>query len=314
MKKTTYCLNCGNRIDDFNYCYHCGQRNTDKRIPVKEFFHDFLKDYFTFDSKFFRSLFPLLSKPGHLTNEYTSGRRINFIFPLRLYLFTTFLFFFVVAVQTKIDHNKISVTSVKQKVSKDSLLMVFNELLASQSTKEKKHIVTYLDSSFSIYPRKNEKNLDINITGFDSSSVLFSYFKEKEEYLESLGKEGENIFWKSVIEQIPKVLFIMVPFFALILKLLYIRHKRYYVEHLVFSFHIHTFIFLFLLLPIIFLRWYTVLFVILVIIVYLFLAMKRVYVQSFIKTLVKMGILLFVYLVSIVPAFMILIFLAFLIV
>lgn len=310
MKKTTYCLNCGKRIDDSNYCHHCGQRNTDKHISVKEFFHDFMKDYFTFDSKFFRSLYPLLCKPGHLTNEYTAGRRVNFILPLRLYLFTTFLFFFVVAIQTKIDHNKISGTKVQQKVSKDSLLVVFNKLIPPQSTKEKQHIVSHLDSSFSIYPRKDEKNI-INITGLDSSSALFSYVKEKEEYLESKGKEGENIFWKSVIEQIPKVLFIMVPFFALILKLLYVRRKRYYVEHLVFSFHIHTFIFLFLLLPIIFLRWYTVLFVILVIIVYLFLAMKKVYVQSFIKTLVKMGILLFVYLVSIVPAFMILVFLTF---
>lgn len=311
MKKSTHCLNCGKRIDDSNFCHYCGQRNTDKRIPLKEFFHDFLKDYFTFDSKFFRSLFPLLCKPGHLTNEYTSGRRVNFIFPLRLYLFTTFLFFFVVAIQTKINHTTISETSVHQTISKDSLLFVFNKLIPLQPSREKQHIVNYLDSSFSIYPRKDEKEINISITGLDSSSALFSYFKGKEEYLESQGKEGKIIFWKTAIEQIPKVLFVMVPFFALILKLLYIRHKRYYVEHLVFSFHIHTLIFLFLLLLIFFLRWYTVLFVILVIIVYLFLAMKRVYFQSSIITIIKMGILLFVYLISTIPAFILMVFLAF---
>ncbi|MFO7891073.1 MAG: DUF3667 domain-containing protein [bacterium] len=310
MKKSTHCLNCEKRIGDSNYCHHCGQRNTDKRIPIKDFFHDFLKDYFTFDSKFFRSLFPLLCKPGYLTNEYTSGRRVNFIFPLRLYLFTTFLFFFVVAVQSKIDHNKTSETSVPQTISKDSLLIVFNTLIPSQSNEDRQYIVTHLDSSFSIYPKKDEKNIDISITGLDSSSALYSYFKGKEEYLESQGQEGIIIFWKSVVEQIPKVLFIMVPFFALILKLLYLRRKRYYVEHLVFSFHIHTFIFLFLLVPFFIFRWYTVLFIFLAIVLYLFVAMKRVYEQSFFKTLVKMCVLLFVYLVSTVPAFMILVFLA----
>ncbi|MCH7677577.1 DUF3667 domain-containing protein, partial [candidate division KSB1 bacterium] len=39
----------------------------------------FLGDYFTFDSRFFRSFIPLLRKPGHLTNEYNSGRRVSYI-------------------------------------------------------------------------------------------------------------------------------------------------------------------------------------------------------------------------------------------
>ncbi len=93
MKKTTNCLNCGEKLNDSNYCPKCGQRNTDKQISIKEFLHDFLKDYFTFDSKFFRSIFPFLFKPGLLTNEYIKGRRVNYILPLRLYLFTTFIFF-----------------------------------------------------------------------------------------------------------------------------------------------------------------------------------------------------------------------------
>jgi len=310
MKKSNHCLNCGKKIDDSNYCYHCGQRNTDKRIPVKEVFHDFLKDYFTFDSKFFRSLFPLLCKPGNLTNEYISGRRANFILPLRLYLFTTFVFFFVIAVQTKIEHNTITNTDVKQIVSKDSLFSVLDAMIPSQSIENKQYIVSHLDTSFSIYPKKDERNIDISITGLDSSSTLYSYFKNKEDYLESQGREGIIIFWKSVIEQIPKVLFIMVPFFAFILKLLYIRRKRYYVEHLVFSFHIHTLIFLLLLVLVFIPRWYSVVFIIFAILIYLFTAMKRVYVQSFFKTLLKMCILLFFYLISTIPAFMILVFLA----
>ncbi|HDL18667.1 MAG TPA: DUF3667 domain-containing protein [Bacteroidetes bacterium] len=64
-------------------------------MTVRRFLKEFIGDYFTFDAKFFRSLFPLLFKQGHLTKEYISGRRANDIYPLRLYIFTTFLFFFI---------------------------------------------------------------------------------------------------------------------------------------------------------------------------------------------------------------------------
>ncbi len=155
MKKTIYCLNCGKRIDNSNYCHHCGQRNTDKRISVKEFLHDFLKDYFTFDSKFFRSIFPLLFKPGHLTNEYITGWRVNFILPLRLYLFTTFIFFFVIAIQIKIEHNKVTDKKAKTIISKDSLLLALDIIIPSLSFENKQHIVSHLGSLYSILPKKS---------------------------------------------------------------------------------------------------------------------------------------------------------------
>lgn len=56
-------------------------------------FHDFLGHYFTFDSKFFHSIVPLVIKPGFLSREYAKGRRVSYILPLRLYIFTTFIFF-----------------------------------------------------------------------------------------------------------------------------------------------------------------------------------------------------------------------------
>ena len=103
QNKTTHCLNCGAYIGETNYCHNCGQMNTDKRLTLKQLLHDFFGDYFTFDSKFFRSLFPLLVRPGHLTREYVSGRRVSYVLPLRLYIFTTFVFFFVLALNTKFD-------------------------------------------------------------------------------------------------------------------------------------------------------------------------------------------------------------------
>ena len=82
---------------DYQYCPHCGQKDTSKIASVKGLIMDFLGDYFTFDSKIFKSLIPLVVNPGHLTNEYIAGKRISYIPPLRLYLFISIFFFILFA-------------------------------------------------------------------------------------------------------------------------------------------------------------------------------------------------------------------------
>jgi len=41
-------------------------------------------------------------------------------------------------------------------------------------------------------------------------------------------------------------MFLLLPLFALILKIAFWGNKKYYVEHLIYSFHFHCFLFLFL--------------------------------------------------------------------
>jgi len=113
-------------MEDYNYCPECGQINTTKQVPLKLFFHDILGDYFTFDSRFFRSFIPLLRKPGHLTNEYNSGRRVSYILPLRLYLFVTILFFFIISLQGKIGLSNLEPHAEENQVAtKDSIHPMF---------------------------------------------------------------------------------------------------------------------------------------------------------------------------------------------
>jgi len=95
------------------------------------------------------------------------------------------------------------------------------------------------------------------------------------------------------------MMLIMMPMLALVLKLLYIRRKFYYFEHLVFSFHTHTFAFLLLALLLIlnnFLPDWIFAWGTLGLAVYLYLAMKRFYGQSWMKTLVKFVLANFMYL------------------
>jgi hypothetical protein len=86
------CLNCGSTLVDA-FCARCGQRNLDVRIPARELALDAVEDGLSLDSRVARTVGPFLLRPGHLTVEWTSGRRARYSSPLRLYLLTSAIFF-----------------------------------------------------------------------------------------------------------------------------------------------------------------------------------------------------------------------------
>lgn len=60
---------------------------------------------------------------------------------------------------------------------------------------------------------------------------------------EKIGEDGTRaeLFLDTLRTHVPSMMLCCVPLFAFVLKLLYIRQRRYYVEHLVYALHIHTF-------------------------------------------------------------------------
>ncbi len=305
--KSTTCLNCGMNINEANYCPHCGQLNSEKRLPVSHFFKDFAGDYLTLDSKIIRSLFPLIYRPGYLTKEYLSGRRVSFIFPIRLYIFITFLFFLIVTVNAKMDKNidiSNTDTNKEQMISRDSIVGILNKKGDVIPADVIDGIVSEMDTVIT-----NQSSVDsssIKITGLENyeenQNAFADYFVKKLLYIQSLGSHGKSMFYKELINQIPKVLFLLLPVFALILKLLYIRRKILYVEHLIFSLHFHAFIFLILILPVLFPGGYVILFTFVCIMFYLLISIRKFYQQSVIKSILKICLLLFLYFVILLPA------------
>jgi hypothetical protein len=90
-RSETTCLNCGTEVTK-KFCPECGQENLETRENFFHLVNHFVSDYFHFDSKFFRSLIPLFTRPGFLTKEYWQGRRVHYIHPLRLFFFVTIIF------------------------------------------------------------------------------------------------------------------------------------------------------------------------------------------------------------------------------
>ena len=62
---------------------------------------------------------------------------------------------------------------------------------------------------------------------------------------EKIGEDGARakLFMETVRSNIPVMMLCCIPLFAFILKILYIRQRRFYVEHLVYALHIHSFLY-----------------------------------------------------------------------
>jgi len=89
-----HCLNCGRELAG-QYCANCGQRSRSRLISLWELLRDAFGDIFELDSRLWRTLVPLLTKPGRLTRDYLEGKRARFMPPFRTYIVLSLLFLFI---------------------------------------------------------------------------------------------------------------------------------------------------------------------------------------------------------------------------
>ncbi len=90
------CLNCGTELMG-PFCYYCGQPDKNLMRFFPALMRDLLEDVVDFDSRFMRTLKPLLLHPGKLTRDYLDGRRFRYVPPMRLYIFSSMVFFILAA-------------------------------------------------------------------------------------------------------------------------------------------------------------------------------------------------------------------------
>lgn len=116
---------------------------------------------------------------------------------------------------------------------------------------------------------------------------------------EKIGEDGSRakLFFETLRSNIPAMMLCCIPLFALILKLLYIRKGRFYVEHLVYALHIHTFLYVSVIITSLAVMaanrtvpvlsgWITAVMTI-AIVVLIFLSIRRVYRQGWFMTTFK---------------------------
>ena len=141
----------------------------------------------------------------------------------------------------------------------------------------------------------------------------FALWLEKQ-VKEKIGEDGSKakLFLETLRSNIPAMMLCCIPLFAFVLKILYIRKGRFYVEHLVYALHIHTFLYVAVIITSLAVMaanrtvpalggWITGLMAI-AILVQIFLSIRRVYKQGWFMTMVKFLFGGFVYFVILVLA------------
>jgi hypothetical protein len=228
------CLNCYAQLHG-RFCHVCGQENTDPRESIWSITSHFFNDITHFDGKFFKTAGKLLAKPGFLPSEFIKGRRASYLHPIRLYVFTSAIFFLIFyASFTGINSGgelSISLGSPRYVNPVDTVI------LASTPYKS----VAEYDSAQQKLP-KGERD------GWITRKL-------KERNIERVIKSsGRTDMWangviNNFIHTFPYLLFVSLPICALFLQLLFITNtNNVYSGHVIFLIYLYVFTFLILLL------------------------------------------------------------------
>lgn len=145
---------------------------------------------------------------------------------------------------------------------------------------------------------KTKAPFHITVGNEGETKPAFAVWLEKQ-VKEKIGEDGSKakLFLETLRSNIPAMMLCCIPLFAFVLKVLYIRQGRYYVEHLVYALHVHTFLYVSVILTSLAVMganrtvpalsgWITAVMTI-AIIVQIFLSIRRVYRQGWFMSLVK---------------------------
>jgi hypothetical protein len=375
-RKEKICLNCNADLYG-RYCHVCGQENLEPKETVWHLIQHFFNDITHFDGKFFETVKYLLRKPGFLSAQYAAGRRASYLNPIRMYVFTSAIFFIIVfslrgsdeLVQEKEDlrglnelqHDKARLEKklsradaedkpdIEQRIRKKeremaAIIHVYGTDTARKLTDEQIEKAVEQDRRDSLLLPGISQDTRIrlgkllepdhtNRTDFSLFGLMPDRYHSLAEYDSVQVHKPEELrdgwvirviqrkliavrvkyhgdnkaikehFSENFIHSFPKIMFVSLPIFALILNILYFRHKKqyYYVSHGIFTIHVYCATFILLMLFVLIQKlstmvevsWVQVLcgvinFAIWIyILIYLYKAMRGFYKQRRFKTFVK---------------------------
>ncbi|WP_456314599.1 DUF3667 domain-containing protein [Pseudomonas shirazensis] len=232
IRKDKTCLNCRHVVEQ-KYCPNCGQENTDSRKTFHHLFIHFFEDLTHYENAFWKTIRNLLFRPSTLTKEYLSGKRLSYLAPVRLYIFISFVTFLMIALFPS------HVTENLNKTEKELSTKIGKK---DKSGINKIHMNKHIEltpmkeiDSIQKYGKEDEKLSEFQYWAYEK----VVHVTEKNTTVEIVEK-----FIESFVHNIPKILFIIMPFFAFILWLFHNKKKWYYFDHGIFTLHYFSFLLL----------------------------------------------------------------------
>jgi hypothetical protein len=332
------CANCDAPMQG-PFCFACGQPKKGLIRHLSGIVADFFDTVFNVDSRTLRTVLPLYFRPGWLSNEYFAGRRVRYVTPLRLYFFLSVILFLVISTMASTEHVRLdagdrinegpALTQAQREARAADiervLAMVPEEGRAEmrrEFDREQKRDLKRAEEDRAWgppAPRKPDDDMQVVIFGGKpwhktENPLTFTWLSGdlnnalNDEIEEIIGKgkavrKDPKPFIKEVFSIAPQALFLILPIFALLLKVMYVFKRRLYMEHLIVALHSHSYLCLSILLLIglgaigervqALAKATEILAVVAGIWmpVYLYIMQKKVYRQGYILTTLKFGVI-----------------------
>ncbi|MGH8092178.1 MAG: DUF3667 domain-containing protein [Chthoniobacterales bacterium] len=316
----THCENCGAALTG-PYCAQCGQPGIDYQRAFGSLLADAADAFFNLDERFLKTFWLLLLKPWRLTTEFNEGKRARHVHPLRVYLIASVIFFLVINFLSRDTHLQAEPHGKSKAfdLSVAPLAPSPGVSLGVYATPSPFLPSTFPFGSPGLSPvaaRTPEKKV-VMFEDLDKQTDVPAFGRWMEQRAkDKLGPTGDrgDLFLKALIQNIAPMVLCCIPLFALVLKILYIFKRRYYIEHLVFALHTHAFVFLSTVVIIgvgFLLHWkappaFTPLVCTLLgftVVIQLLIAIRRVYRQNWLATLFKFALGSLIYLIMLSVAF-----------
>ena len=341
-----HCDNCGAEMRGV-YCHQCGQatRHFIKFFP--SVVREILEETFDIDGRFGRTLWAILFRPGRATSDFLIGKRVHYTPVFRLYLFTSVVAFLLLGMEvdteltTNLENIQVEnlaeqgtetgdsqdpsqnadaipppVADVSEPVPPETTSEDDQDTEAQQGDDDSDVMFGFSSENRSDSPvvyinseawDAEENPIDIGWMPDSVNDFLNQSVANIENNIPRI-TENPRLLIDKLFQLLPQTMFVLLPIFALVLKFYYLFARRFYMEHLIFSVHIHTFVLMTLILFTVFSRLESIVpdqyawmleipqFVLFVwILIYSFLAQKRVYRQSWWLTLIKYNLVYITY-------------------
>ncbi|MEW9622693.1 DUF3667 domain-containing protein [Rhodanobacter geophilus] len=293
-----HCANCATPLVG-EYCHECGQSMHSVLKPMHHMVEETMETVLHIDSRIVHTLPPLFLRPGFLTLEYFSGRRVRYIAPFRLMFVLCLLCFFVLHLATSaaIDHSverhqqqvlldrgvdfaqADSADDVRdlleQKVNALDAVQTFgDDAMTAQATAAKQRLRAAANQRLAELHAQPlpatggtapaiDRNADSTpmqplhiswLPGFANARLTAALQHIRDNWHayrhgDAVSREAaKDRMINGVFGKLPGAMLVLVPVFALLLKLFYVFKRRLYMEHLIVALHSQAFLFLWLLL------------------------------------------------------------------
>ncbi|HEX4157812.1 MAG TPA: DUF3667 domain-containing protein [Rhizomicrobium sp.] len=329
------CRNCSTPMPGA-YCGTCGQERNTHRRSVWGLLHNLIEELASFDSRMLRTAWALMARPGELPLAFHEGRTRRYVPPVRLYLFVSLLFFLTLSVTgialVQIELKEVPNAYTVQAGSAGDIVITGRDgntktIPADKAKEAMKDGGPSSYSARSLSPGVHSsvapdihffKRVDPSQHYF-SPAVWAQLESVKAQILKSVGNDEHGWIVRNGIASveklardptaldgplttwIPRVFFLLLPLYALLLALFYVRQRKQYffVDHLVFSLVVHSFLFAILIVAVgaaqLLSGGLVALLIFLAMSAYIFLALKRFYKQGWFITSVKFACISFIY-------------------